>query len=171
MDLAKIPAYEPVTKEYIDDIKSTGYLLIVILSLHRITLNVEKKKSSHIPIFGEYIPMFDRYDSFIMHVIVPVLTVTSFVVNDSTIGKLRPMQRWHGTWFITIYAIVILTLVTTGALEHSLIPYFFLDVVHNPFWLSIVAFIVIYGIAYLMAWFLSEVNRKLSWKWYKGFSK
>jgi hypothetical protein len=126
---------------------------------------------SHLPISDECIPMFDRYDSFIMHVVLPFLTVTSFSINDSPIGKLRPMKRWGGTWFISVYAIVILTLITTGTLEHSLIPYFFLDVVNNPLWMTIAAFVVIYGIGYLMSWFLSEVNRKLSWKWYKGFSK
>ena len=124
---------------------------------------------SHLPFNNVSIPMFDRYDSFIMHVVIPALSVISFAINDSPIGKLTPAKRWHGTWFVTAYAIVILTLVITGTLEQSLIPYIFLDVVHNPAWVTVLAFVIIYAIAYFMSWLLSEVNRKLSWRWFRGF--
>lgn len=126
---------------------------------------------SHLPFFSESIPVMERYDLFIMHAVIPPLTMVSFAINDSPIGKLKPLNRWHGTWFITIYAVIILTFVVTGILETALIPYFFLDVIHNPLWLSAVAFIFIYGAAYLMAWFLSELNRRLSWLWFKNFAK
>ena len=126
---------------------------------------------SHLPFFTESIYIIDRYDSFIMHAVLPVLTLVSFSINDSPIGKLRPMRRWHGTWFVTVYAVIILSLIVSGALERSLIPYSFLDITHNPVWLTVTAFVVIYGIAYLMSWFLSEINRKLSWIWFKGFNK
>ena len=126
---------------------------------------------SHLPFFSEAIPMADRYDSFVMHVLVPILTIISFAINDSPIGKLKPAERWHGTWFVTIYAIIILTLIFTGVIEDELIPYFFLDVKNNPIWLTLLAFVIIYGIGYLMAWFVSEMNRKLSWLWFKGFNR
>ncbi len=126
---------------------------------------------SHLPFSAEAIPIIDRYDSFIMHAVVPVLTVSSFVINDSPIGKLKPFKRFHGSWFVTVYAIIILTFILTGVLEGEMIPYYFLDVIHNPLPLTLTAFVIIYGIAYLMAWFLSEMNRKLSWIWFRGFSK
>ena len=126
---------------------------------------------SNLPFFTESIPIADRYDSFIMHVLVPILTVASFVLNDSPIGRLKVLERLHGTWFVTFYAAVILTLIVTGRIEGELIPYFFLDVMNNPVWLTILAFIIIYGIGYLMGWFLSEVNRRLSWLWFKRFKR
>ena len=126
---------------------------------------------SHLPVSGEAIPITDRYDSFVMHAVVPILTVVSFAINDSPIGKIRPRKLWHGTWFVTVYAVIIMSLVLSGILEGALIPYYFLDVAHNPVWVAVVAFVVIYGIAYLMSWFISETNRKLSWLWYKGFQK
>ena len=95
----------------------------------------------------------------------------SFVINDAPIGKLKPGKIWHGTWFVSFYAVVILSLICSGTLEHSLIPYFFLDVTHNPLWLTLGAFMIVYGIAYFMSWMLSELNRRLSWLWYRGFSK
>lgn len=126
---------------------------------------------SHMPFATESIPVIDRYDSFIMHVVIPLLTVTSFVINDSPIGKLKPLRRWHGTWFVTVYAIIILSFIGAGILKGDLIPYYFLDVANNPVWLTIAAFLIIYAIAYIMSWFLSELNRKLSWIWFKGFAR
>lgn len=126
---------------------------------------------SHMPFSAEAIPVIDRYDSFIMHAVIPALTVTSFAINDSPIGKLKPMKRWHGTWFVTCYAVISLSLVMTGVLEGSMIPYYFLDVPNNPLGLTVIAFLVVYATAYLMSWLLSELNRRLSWIWFRGFAK
>ena len=52
---------------------------------------------SQLPFFDEHIPIIDRYDYFVMHIVVPILSVTSFLTNDSSIGKLKPMERWRGT--------------------------------------------------------------------------
>ncbi|MCR4723478.1 MAG: hypothetical protein K5629_06850 [Eubacteriales bacterium] len=122
---------------------------------------------SQLPFFPEHLPVVDRYDSFVMHVLVPILGVSSFLVNDSPIGNLSAFNRFHGTWFITCYACTIFTMIGTGSLEHDLIPYFFLDVANNPWYITVIAFVFIYGSAYLMAWALSEWNRKLSWLWFK----
>ena len=124
---------------------------------------------SHLPVFTESIPIMDRYDLFVMHTVIPILTVVSFTVNDSPIGKIKPLKLWNGTWFVTFYAVIILSLIISRVIEGEMIPYFFLDVLNNPLWFTLFTFVVIYGIAYLMSWFLSEMNRKLSWLWYKRF--
>ena len=126
---------------------------------------------SQLPVFSEHLPMFDRYDSFVMHVVVPILGLTSFVINDSPIGKLKPSQRWYGTWFITYYAVTILMLIELGHLPSELIPYFFLDYRKNGLPVFLTAFVFIYGVAYLMAWALSELNRKHSWLWFKDIAR
>lgn len=123
---------------------------------------------SHLPFFEESLPIFDRYDSFIMHLVIPILTVASFILNDSPIGKLRGFERLHGTWFVTIYAVVIFIMIHNNILTTDLIPYFFLDYRHESIWILIIAFVFIYGTGYLMSWRISEWNRKLSWKWFKG---
>lgn len=123
---------------------------------------------SQLPIFSEHLPINDRYDSFVMHVLIPVLGVTSFLINDSPIGKLTRIQRWRGTWFVTFYAVNILALIASERLPAELIPYFFLDY-RNVHW-SIVAFaaVFVYTVGYLMSWRISEWNRRLSWLWFKN---
>ena len=122
--------------------------------------------SSQLPFFTEHIPIFDRYDSLVMHVFIPILGSLSFVINDSPIGRLSPKRRWYGTWFVTFYAVVVFLLIGSGLLPTELIPYFFLDVVHNSWWIPVIAFALIYGVAYFMSWWISECNRYLSWLWF-----
>ena len=126
---------------------------------------------SQLPIFTEHLPICDRYDSFVMHVLVPLLGISSFLINDSPIGRLSAAKRWHGTWFVTFYGVVIMTLIETGLLPSALIPYFFLDYRGSGWGIFLTAFAFVYGSAYLMAWALSEWNRKLSWLWFKGIAR
>ena len=37
---------------------------------------------SQLPVFPERLPIFDRYDSFVMHALVPLLGVESFLIDD-----------------------------------------------------------------------------------------
>ena len=60
------------------------------------------------------------------------LTVASFTLNDSPIGRLKPSAIRKGTWFISVYAVIILSLILSGTIEKDMIPYFFLDVRNNP---------------------------------------
>ena len=83
------------------------------------------------PFFPEHMPMFDRYDSFVMHVMIPLLGIGSFLINDLPIGRLKPRQRWKGTWFVTCYAITMLMLISTGLLPPERIPYPFLNYLEN----------------------------------------
>lgn len=126
---------------------------------------------SQLPIFPEHLPIFDRYDSFVMHVLVPLLGIESFLINDPPIGRLKPRQRWQGTWFVSCYALTILTLIGTGVLPPELIPYPFLNYRENGWGLFFAAFVFIYGCGYLMAWGISEANRKLSWLWFKDIAR
>ncbi len=126
---------------------------------------------SQLPFFPEHLPVLDRYDSFVMHVLVPLLCVESFLINDPPIGKLRPKQRWWGTWFVTYYAVNILTLIVAGWLPPELIPYPFLNYKENGWGVFLAAFVFVYGCGYLTAWGISEGNRKLSWLWFKGVAR
>ena len=126
---------------------------------------------SHLPFFTESIGIIERYDLLIMHIVVPVLTVVSFAINDSPIGKVKPRKLWNGTWFVTVYVVIVLSLIISGVLKREFIPYFFMDVFNNPLWMTIASFIAVYTIAYFWAWTLSWLNRKLSWLWFRGFAK
>lgn len=125
---------------------------------------------SQLPFFPEHLHVADRYDSFAMHLLIPLLGISSFLINDPPVGKLKPKQRWHGTWFVTFYAVIIMSLILSKTLPADLIPYYFLDIRHSPKYIFVFAFFFIYGAAYLMGWRLSEWNRKLSWLWFRDIN-
>ena len=122
---------------------------------------------SQLPFSPEHMHIF-RFDMFQMHILIPVLTILSFILNDSPIGKLSFRQKLQGTWFITLYAAVILTLILTGIIPAGQIPYFFLDVADMPVLAFIGCFVFIYSVAILLSHHLSSLNRKLSWLWFQG---
>ena len=122
---------------------------------------------SQLPFASQHMHVF-RYDMFNMHLLIPVLTVLSFMINDSPIGRLTFRQKLHGLWFVTLYAMVMLTLVATGVISRGQIPYYFLDVLHMPVLTSIGWFLLIYLISYLLSYLLSEGNRRLTWVWFKN---
>ena len=64
----------------------------------------------------------------------------------------------------------ILTLILTNVIPENKIPYSFLDVRHQPLWFPLLAFVVIYGVGFLLSWAFYLLNRKWSWCWYKGIA-
>lgn len=121
---------------------------------------------SQMPISPEHMHLFDRIDMFNMHLLIPLLTVLSFVTNDSPIGEVKPAKRLHGTWFITIYAVILITLILKGVIPQEQIPYFFLDVGHMPIMGTMGCFAFIYTLGYGLSTLLYRLNRKLSWLWF-----
>ena len=102
-----------------------------------------------------------------MHLLIPILTIGSFIFFDSAIGKVRPWKLLNGLIIITIYGVFILTLILTNVIPESKILYSFLDVRNQPFWLPLLAFLVIYGSGYMLSWVFYKLNLKLSWLWYR----
>ena len=124
----------------------------------------------YLPLFTDH-PVIGRYDMLNMHVLIPLLTIGTFLFNDSAIGGLSAVKLLNGLRIITIYAVFILTLILTNVIPENKIPYSFLDVRNQPFWLPFLAFIVIYGTGYLLSWLFYKLNLKLSWLWYRGIVK
>ena len=122
---------------------------------------------SQMPFFPRHMRLF-RYDMFSMHIVIPILAVLSFVLNDSPIGKLTFLQKLYGTWFITLYAAVILPLIAAGIIPQNKIPYFFLDIKNLPVLAFIGLFILIYALAYLLSHCISAWNCRLSRMWFRG---
>ena len=112
-----------------------------------------------------------RYDMFNMHILIPILMIASFVLNDPPIGKLSFIRKLHGTWYVSLYAAIIITLILTGVIATEQIPYFFLDVTHLPLLDLVTYFVMIYAIAISLSNLLSWLNRKLSWVWLRNLDK
>ena len=121
----------------------------------------------YLPFFSDH-PVIARYDMLNMHLLVPLLAIGTFIFNDSAIGKVSWLKLLYGLLIITIYAVFILTLILTYVIPENKIPYSFLDVRNQPFWFPLLAFVVIYGIGYLLSWMFYKLNLKLSWHCYYG---
>lgn len=54
---------------------------------------------SQLPVFPQHMHIL-RYDMMCMHILIPLLTILSFVYNDSPMPRLRFKDLMKGTWFI-----------------------------------------------------------------------
>ena len=121
---------------------------------------------SQLPFFSEHMHL-TRYDMFCMHVMIPLLTVISFAINDPPVGPLKLREIFIGTDFVTVYAAVIIPLIAANVITDEYIPYFFLDVRNMKMPYVAGCFAVIYGIAFLISYCLYRLNRKLYWGWFR----
>lgn len=118
---------------------------------------------SQLPFTDDHMHIF-RYDMFNMHILIPLLTILSFVMNDSPIGFISYLKRLNGTWFITTYAIVIVSFIVAGKIPDQMIPYEFLDILHMSALEIIVCLLVIYSIGYFFSNLLYRLNKNISFR-------
>lgn len=111
-------------------------------------------------------PNILKYDSFNMHVIIPILTIISFLIAEPPAEKIKPIMRFNGSALITIYAVIIINLILWGFIPQDKIPYSFLEVNTRPLWYVLLAGVIIYSCAYFMSWGYIELNKRVSEKWY-----
>lgn len=116
-------------------------------------------------------PDIVSYTGFIMHIVIPVMTLACFIFNDAPIGKVKPLEPLHGSWYITAYAVVMVIIFGFGILPPEKAPYSFLDFKHSSIWFCIACGIGIYVLAYGIAALLIRLNSKLSWSWFYGLKK
>lgn len=105
------------------------------------------------------------------HLVIPPMTVLSFIYNEAPIGKLKPLEPFLGTWYITTYAAVMTVLFGTGIVPSELAPYSFLDFKHHSFIYPIMCLAGIYLVGYLVALLLSKLNMRCSWTWFRGLGR
>ena len=101
------------------------------------------------------------YDSFNMHVVIPLLTVISFLLHPSPAEKTGALLHLSCAWLITIYSAVIMTLIVFGLIPESLIPYSFLDVHSMPVWYIITFGLFIYSFVYVLSYWLTGMQERI----------
>lgn len=111
-----------------------------------------------------------RYDMFNMHIVIPVLTIASFITNDSPIGKLKARKLTPGLSFVTLYAAVVILLIVTKIIPREMIPYAFMDVLNMPVLAIILSLLFVYGLSFLLSFVFYRLNKKLSWMWFKNIA-
>ena len=107
-------------------------------------------------------PDIFRFDSFVMHVAIPLLTVISFVVCARPAGDMPPLTHFNGSWLLVVYSAVVTALIITGVMPTEDIPYSFLETSTRPLWYVLLSAGIIFGTAYFLSFLLSAVNRRLS---------
>lgn len=112
-------------------------------------------------------PNIFKFDSFNMHVIIPILTILSFLITEPPNIQIKPIMRLNGTALITIYAVVIISLIILGFIPQDKIPYSFLEVNTRPFWYVLLAGIIVYSCAYFLSWAYIAWNKRVTENWYK----
>ena len=112
--------------------------------------------------FLPFIPDSFRFDSFVMHVAIPLLTVISFVVCARPAGDMPPLTHFNGSWLLVVYSAVVTALIITGVMPTEDIPYSFLEISTRPLWYVLLSAGIIFGTAYFLSFLLSAVNRRLS---------
>ena len=121
---------------------------------------------SQLPVFPMHMHIA-RPDMFFMHIAIPVLVIASFTMNDSPLGKLGRVETFYGTSFVTFYAVIILSLIGSGVIKREYIPYGFLDIKAMSMPVIIATVAVFYVMGYALSAGLSEMNRKLYWRWFR----
>ena len=111
-------------------------------------------------------PNILKYDSFNMHVIIPILTIVSFLIAEPPSEKIKPIMRFNGSALITIYSVIIVSLILWGVIPQSEIPYSFLEVNTRPLWYILLAGVIIYAGAYFLSWGYIELNKRVAKSWY-----
>jgi hypothetical protein len=101
-----------------------------------------------------------------MHLVIPFLMLLSFMFNDAPLGKLKPLEPFYGTTYITIYALIMLVLFGLRILPSRLAPYSFLDFDKTGWGFKLMCLAGIYTVGYAIALVLSFLNSKLSWIWF-----
>lgn len=106
-------------------------------------------------------PSILSFDSFNMHVMLPLLTVVSFLMSESPAKTMHPLMRLNCAWFITLYAVVVITLIMTGLIPQEKIPYSFLDFRTRSLWYIVPFGMFIYSFSYVLSVFLTEGNKRV----------
>jgi len=121
---------------------------------------------SQLPIFPMHLHL-KRIDMFFMHIVIPLMVIISFALNDSPIGKLSKLEKLYGTSYMTFYAVNILYLISEGIIVREKIPYSFLDIKSMSIVQIILTIVLFYTVCYGLSALLSFLNRKLYWLWFK----
>lgn len=111
-------------------------------------------------------PDLTSYPGFMMHLVIPVTTVLSFILNDAPIGRPKPEDPLKGTLIIAVYGTVMSMLFGTGKLPSELAPYSFLDFENTSMLFRIGCDAGIFAVGYAVSWLLMKLNMKLSWIWF-----
>ncbi len=116
-------------------------------------------------------PDLSSYPGIMMHLVVPITTVTSFLLNDPPFGKPKPEEPLKGLIFITVYAVVMTIVFGAGLLPSEMAPYSFLDFKNTTILFKLECLTGIFAVGYTVSWLLMRLNMRLSWIWFYDMNR
>lgn len=116
-------------------------------------------------------PKISNYDSIVMHIVVPLLSIVSFVLNDPPRKKINYFKLLHGAWGVVAYAAVIIPLVCTNVIAKIDIPYSFLEFSSQPVWYLVGFSIMVCTMCYAFSLGLARLNKIFSPIWFSRLTQ
>lgn len=116
-------------------------------------------------------PNILTFDSFSMHVVIPVLSIVSFLLNRSPVEFMHPLRRLSCAWLITVYATVVIILILNGFIPQEKIPYSFMRFDSQPLAYSFFFGCFVYSFTYVLSVLLTEGNKRVSRLWRRDNQK
>lgn len=110
-------------------------------------------------------PELLKFDSFTMHIVLPLLTIASFILDGLPAGRLRRREHLSGALPMTVYAAVMVPLILLGLIPTERIPYSFMQFGRHPFWYSLLFAALVYLLAVLLTYALYCFNRRARNLW------
>ena len=110
-------------------------------------------------------PNIFTFESFCMHIVIPPLSIISFVLNKSPVVRMSSIKRFNCAWFITLYAAVVITLIILDLIPPEKIPYSFMDIKKRPVWYMFYFGCFIYSLTYVVSFLLTDLNNRASFYW------
>ena len=116
-------------------------------------------------------PDLSSYTGIMMHLVIPVATVMSFLLNDPPFGKPSTEEPMNGILLIAIYAVVMTIFFGVGMLPSEKAPYSFLDFEKTTTLFKLGCLAGIFTVGYAVSWLLMRLNMKLSWVWFYDMNR
>ncbi len=116
-----------------------------------------------LPIVKDH-PVFARYDMINMHVIIPLITMFTFVRYAVCPEGVKTIDRLNGLIFIILYAVTMITLILLNVVPEEKIPYSFLNVRKAAVWYLALAAVAAVTISLFFSNLFMEMNQRMSRK-------
>lgn len=155
VNIVEFKRYTEVTKTFVYMIRlssavTEGIIFLVVMI-------------SQLPFFEDHMHVI-RPDMMMMHVIIPILTIVSFIYNDSPLGKFRFSWVFCGNAYALIYAVTVTALISIGHIPQEMVPYFFMDVRKTDIAFVLTSFAIIFCMGIGLSYALVELNRRIYWR-------
>ena len=105
-------------------------------------------------------PIVENYHMFNMHILIPILSMIWFVLQEYVKRTITIKNCARGTAGILVYGVCIIPCILTGVIGEKNIPYSFLDIYSNPVYYTIIVLMVSYFSSLLLSFLFLKISNK-----------